>query len=240
MRKSYFITATNTDVGKTIFTATLTHWLRSCGIDAIPVKPVQSGQEGEQLAVDLKTISELTDLKFPEEELKLLAPYCYQDACSPHLASERDDLPPPSIEHIKSTIKILQSKHELLLVEGAGGALVPIDRARKLRIIDIIKELELETIVVALSGLGTINSTCLTIDALKNRGIVVAGFILNDTKINSGPEYITKDNIRTIEEFSGAPCLGLMPHMKDITPQAMNVAMDAMPKLKRLFDAEAK
>lgn len=235
MKKGYYITATNTERGKTFFTTALTLWLRENGINAMPMKPVQSGMEGAKIAPDLEYNFELNSINPDQEELKYLQPYCFTDPCSPHLAAERDDLPYPEIEHIKQCADVLFDKYECVLVEGAGGLFVPINREKKLCVIDTIKALDLEVILVAQSGLGTINDTCLSIFAMQQKGIKIAGFVFNDGDRNYGNDYIREDNPKMITTLTGVKYLGRVPYFETVDKDKILAAIDNMDELTELF-----
>lgn len=235
MSKGYFITATNTERGKTLFAAGLTLWLRENDINIIPMKPVQSGTEGSKIAPDLEYNFKITDINPTEEELKLIQPYCFSDPCSPHLAAERDNLPYPSINYIKDCAEKLLERYDMIIVEGAGGLLVPIDRKKKLYIIDLIKALDLDVILVAQSSLGTVNDTCLSIEALQKRNINIAGFIFNDWDKFYGDDYIRRDNSKVITEFTNVKYLGRMPYIENINKKNLLNVFDGMIELKNLF-----
>ena len=168
----FFITATNTDRGKTTITTALKLWLERQGYTCLAMKPVQTGmahaasnQPGCVLSPDLYTIysasygygQKPTQEEIVQElgpQLHLLQPYCYQAACSPHLAAELEEQPYASLSQIKQCAQILQRDHcDVLLVEGAGGLLVPINRNKEksLTMLDIAKELGLPVILISQS-----------------------------------------------------------------------------------------
>lgn len=235
MNKGYYITATNTERGKTLFTTGLTLWLRENGVNVMPMKPVQTGMEGAEIAPDLEYNFNITGIVPPSEDMKYIQPYCYQDPCSPHLAAERDGLPYPEIEHIKSCADVLSSKYECVLAEGAGGLFVPLNRDKNLCVIDSIKALDMEVLLVAQSGLGTINDTCLSIEALKNRGIKIAGFIFNDGDKAYGNDYIRDDNPKVISDLTNVKYLGRIPYLENINKGSLLGAFDELTELKKLF-----
>lgn len=237
-KKGYFITATNTERGKTIFTTGLTLWLHENSINAIPMKPIQSGMGKSIIAPDLEYIFKITNLNISESEMQLIQPYCYKDPCSPHLAAERNMLSYPSIDYIKQCVNTLQNKYQFVIAEGAGGLLVPIDRKKKLYIIDLIKSLDFDTILITQSGLGTINDTCLSIEALKNRGIKIAGFLFNDWGQSHHNDYIVNDNSKVIEEFTKTKYLGRIPYIENINKSNLLKIFNHLPNLHKLFKQE--
>lgn len=219
--KGYFVTGTDTDAGKTVASAAVLSILLSNGIDAVPVKPAQTGCEyiGEKLnAPDLDFTLKVTGLKIEESEKELLCPNKYEPACSPHLAAEMAD-EKIVLQDIVSSIKKLSLKHEQIVVEGAGGIMVPLNENEMM--IDLMCQLNLPVILVARPGLGTINHTLLSIEALRNRKLEVAGVLFCATKPLKG-DFIEKDNIKTIEKFGDVKIFGTIPfieNIQDILPQ---------------------
>jgi len=196
--KGIFIVGTDTDVGKTFITAGIISALRNKNIDAVPFKAVASGGP-----VDLDFFMKVC--KLPEE--RKYNTYCFQTPVSPHLASE--------IENIKIDLKVIQNDYQVLkdqaefvIAEGAGGLIVPIIRDQYY-IPDLIRDLELPVVLVARAGVGTINHTCLTIEALKSRNISVKGIILNQYS-GSDTEL---DNIKIIESLTNTPIIARVPNI---------------------------
>lgn len=213
--KGYFITGTDTDAGKTVASAAILSLLINRGIDAVPVKPAQTGCEnvGEKLnAPDLDFTLKITGLKIEEPEKELLCPNKYKPACSPHLAAEMAN-EKIILQDIVSSIKKLSEIHEQVVVEGAGGIMVPLNDNEMM--IDLMCLLELPVILVARPGLGTINHTLLSLQALRNRNIEVAGVLFCATKpLND--DFIEKDNIKSVEKFGDVRVLGTLPYIKNI------------------------
>jgi dethiobiotin synthetase len=219
MSKGFFITGTGTEVGKTIFTAGLACWLKSNGLDVIPMKPIQTGAQktlNGWIAPDLDYVLKIADIVPPEQELGKMRLFCYELACSPHLAARLAGGKYPKIQIIKNNLVDLQKNHDIVFVEGAGGIFVPINQ--KLTMLDLMKELDLPVILVATSSLGTLNHTLLSVLALKSRGIKIAGFILNDiTPVSEEDKYIREDNVRTLIKFSKEQYLGTLPYIPKLT-----------------------
>lgn len=151
-RKGFFITGTDTEVGKTIVTAALGLCLKQEGYDIGVMKPIQcSGDDAEFLKNTL-------DVSDPLEEIN---PYYTDEPLSPHIAFERANKEIHR-EEIIERYEQLKGNHDITLVEGAGGLLVPIQKDYCM--IDLIEDLDLEVVIVSRLGLGTINHTLLTID----------------------------------------------------------------------------
>lgn len=186
---TYFITGTDTDVGKTIVSALLTQQL-----DGFYWKPVQSGIIDIE---DKETVQKVGNIA-PERILPCA--YELREPLSPHEAARRDGVKIDLAKIIKPQV------NAPLVIEGAGGVFVPLNDHNLM--IDLIKQMDCEVIVVARSGLGTINHTMLTLHALQNYKIPVKGVVLN------GP--LNPDNKNAIEQFGKVRILGEIPYIEEL------------------------
>ncbi|KMY53036.1 hypothetical protein AC623_02710 [Bacillus sp. FJAT-27231] len=205
-----FITGTDTDAGKTITTLLLAHGLKERGVDVIPYKPVQSGAEwkdGEWKAPDVEMYHLLPDIQ--EEKLYT---YLFKKASSPHLAAEEEGAAIDE-EAIIEEIKERSSRPKLLLTEGAGGLYVPLNRKGRC-LIDVMEEVSLPVVIAARTGLGTINHTMLTIEAIKQRKLPIAGLVFSST--SPGEKDMEEDNMKVIYELSRIPIIGHIPFIEDL------------------------
>jgi len=205
-----FITGTDTGVGKTVVSAALLSVLRSCGVDAVPMKPVQTGAKragGRWRSPDLDFCLAMNGLQPDHLEYSQMAPYCFARACSPHLAAM---LTSRRIERrrVMSAFKALASRHAVVVAEGAGGAGVPLDRRHTM--LDLMTWLGLPVVLVARPGLGTLNHTWLTLQALRLARIRVLGVVFNAT-VPGRPGYIERNNIQTIARWGTVRVLGQLP-----------------------------
>ncbi|HFQ80814.1 MAG TPA: dethiobiotin synthase [Desulfobacterales bacterium] len=176
----FFITGTGTGVGKTMVAAILLS-----GLKYHYWKPIQSGMEEETDTSVIRRLSGLSPKYFIDEA------YCLPKAASPHISAAAEGV------EIEFTHLNLPAASPNIIVEGAGGLLVPINHNQLM--IDLISYLQLPVIIVAKSGLGTINHTLLSLEALHKRRIPVLGVIMNGT--------INNDNRRAIEEYGRSPVL---------------------------------
>ncbi len=212
--KGFFITGTDTGVGKTAITAALCHLLRSRGTDAVPVKPVQTGVAAGEPG-DLEHCLAVCGLKPDADELALMNPCRLGIPASPHLAAEaeRTAVDP---DHLQRCCRKLAGRHELLLVEGAGGLLVPLTRT--VSTLDLAVGLGLPLLVVARAGLGTLNHSLLTLRVAREAGLDVAALILNRAGPESGSEnerLIEADNARFIAQAGGVEVIGPLPYVPE-------------------------
>ena len=188
------VCGTDTDVGKTIVSA----WLVQ-GLKATYWKPVQSGLEG---GGDRERVRLLLNL--PSERL-LPEVYAFTQPVSPHWAAELDQQPLDP-----ERLKLPESSGHLV-VETAGGVMVPLTRSWLQ--IDQLKQWNLPIVLVARSGLGTLNHTLLTLEALRLRNLKVLGLILN------GPPHA--DNPDTLEQLGGVPVLAQLPPLQELNAEQL-------------------
>ena len=210
--KGYFISGTDTGVGKTAVAAALCHLLRGRGIDAVPVKPVQTGVADCEPG-DLEHCLAVCGFKPTAHELALMNPCRFRLPASPHLAAETEHTT-VDLAHLWRCCHELSGKHELLVVEGAGGLLVPL--TRKDSTLDFAVRLGLPLIVVARAGLGTLNHSLLTLRAAREAGLGVAAIILNRTGPEPGSEnerLIEADNARFIAQAGAVKVIGPLPYV---------------------------
>lgn len=171
--KNYFVTGIGTDVGKTVVAAILTE-----ALEADYWKPVQAGDLDNSDTIKVKNLISNTKTVFHPEAYQLTEPM------SPHAAAEIDNV------NIDINNIDIPNTNNNLIVEGAGGLMVPLND--KDLIIDLIKKLDLEVILVSQNYLGSINHTLLSIEVLKAKGIKIAGIIFNGEKNEATESYILK------------------------------------------------
>lgn len=167
MSNIVFVTGTDTEVGKTVLTALLLHHLRRRGIRALGMKPFCSGGTG-----DVKLIQSVQKGELSDDEVN---PFYFQDPVAPLVAARTSGRTIRLPEVIRA-IKHLAARCDVLIVEGAGGLLVPLGEGFTL--LDLIVGLGGSTIVVARNKLGTVNHTLLTCEALRRCGRTAAGVVL--------------------------------------------------------------
>ncbi len=189
------VCGTDTDIGKTIVSSLLVQ-----GLDATYWKPIQSGLED---GGDTKTICKLLQLP-PERSLP--EKYKFKAAVSPHWAAEKENR---IIDPKKLNLPLINKP---LIIETAGGVLVPL--TRNYLQIDLLKKWMIPVILVARSGLGTLNHTLLSIEALKNRGIPILGIILNGE--------LHPDNPKTLEEFGKVPIIAQLPKFEHLSARVLS------------------
>jgi dethiobiotin synthetase len=203
--KSLFITGTDTSAGKTFICGCLLDYFIRKGVNVGYQKWVSTGDTGR--AADLLFCEKAACL--PETDSNLQVPYSFTYPASPHLAAEKDGQTIHT-DVILAAFNKLRKQHDLLLVEGAGGVLVPL--RRDLLLADLVAQINIPALIVARSGLGTINHSLLTIEALRHRSIPVAGVVFTDTTEDID-ENLVADNMRIIAELGKVPVFGRMKHL---------------------------
>lgn len=190
------MTGTDTDVGKTVFAAAL-----ASTVGGHYWKPVQSGLDGGGDASAVAALGVPADRILPEA-------YRLTTPCSPHRSAEIDGV------EIDAERLTLPSTPGALVVEGAGGALVPL--TRRLLYADLFARWGAPVIVVARTSLGTINHSLLTIEALRARGVPILGIAFNGEA--------NEDSEAVIAEMGGVKRLGRLPHLPHLTPETLRAA----------------
>ena len=200
------ITGTDTDVGKTVFSAALMLGLETAKHKPHYWKPLQSGVTD---SVDTRSVQKLTGLS---DERFLSERYIFSEPLSPHRAAEIDEVE-IDIDDLRDTSKIPECDGTLI-IEGAGGLMVPITRENLQ--INLYKEWNIPMVLCTRTGLGTINHTLLSLEAIWSRGIPLKGLVF------IGEENL--DNIRTIAEFSEVKVLGHLPELPSLDETSLRLA----------------
>lgn len=213
--RGLFVTGTGTDAGKTVAAAGFLRLFRSRGIDAVPMKPVQTGarrdEDGTLSAPDLDRSLAAARLSPNAAERALMAPFLYEPACSPHLAARLYGRPVDP-DAILAAAEKLAARHDALVVEGAGGVLVPIDERRTMA--DLMARFGLPVVLVSPGGLGAINHALLSIEAIRSRGLRLLGVVMTETRpVPEVARYIHEDNARTIAEAGRTRILARIPYL---------------------------
>lgn len=206
--KGIFVTGTDTGVGKSIITGFLAKYLREKGYKVVTQKWVQTGS---RFSADINLHLKIMGISKGaiKDDLDCVCPYVFKLPASPHLAAKVENKK-IKIAKIKKSFKLLSSKFDFVIVEGVGGALVPI--GGKHLLIDIVKELSLPVLVVAQNKLGAINHILMTIEALKYRKIKILGIFFNNCKGQN--RLVLKDNPDIIRKMTKQNILGVLPWNK--------------------------
>ncbi|MCH9799181.1 MAG: dethiobiotin synthase [Methylophilaceae bacterium] len=197
MSKAFFVTGTDTEVGKTHVSCLLLKQYAAQGLKVIGMKPIAAGCElvnGEWGNEDVQKLIAASNVTAP---LDLINPYRFKEPIAPHLAAEKVGVT-IEIETIVSAFKQLQTMADVVIVEGAGGFLVPLNT--KANMADLAIALGLPTILVVGLRLGCINHSLLTVEAIKARGLALHGWVANHIDVEM---EVQKENIQTIAKQLG-------------------------------------
>jgi dethiobiotin synthetase len=212
--RALFVTGTDTEVGKTLIAAALLRGLRARGKRVAGMKPVASGcrvtPDGIVNDDALALIAEASE----PAPYRIVNPYAFVPAIAPHVAAieagTRIDM-----RELERAYRILAGLADVVVIEGAGGWLVPLDDKHALA--DFAKRVKSDVILVVGLRLGCLNHALLTAQAVERYGLKLAGWVANG--VQAGFER-SSDNIRALEERLKAPLLGVVPHRSGMTPAA--------------------
>ena len=207
--KSYFITGTDTGVGKTAITAALAACIKKLGIDVGVMKPIATGiqQKSDFKSSDVSILCHACGVDDSED---LVNPIFMPIPASPYDASKMLDIT-FNKEIIFEKFEKLKQKHKMLLVEGIGGIMTPL--SQDYFVADMIKQMNLETIIVTRSTLGTLNHTMMTVNTCHNYEIPIKGIIINNYDEKGSPAE--QNSPSTIHEITKIPILGTVPFVRD-------------------------
>ncbi|HTY21458.1 MAG TPA: dethiobiotin synthase [Geobacteraceae bacterium] len=210
--KGIFITGTDTGVGKTIVSSVMARILHERGVNVGVMKPVTSGclvENGRPKSEDAELLAWSAGIAEVSPDM---APYILKLPMAPAEAATRDGVK-IDFRLVASSFYRLADSHDFMIVEGAGGLMVPIAEGQL--IADLIKFVSLPVVVVARPGLGTVNHTLLTCFAARQLGIDVRGVVVNDYPESPGPAEESAP--RLIASLAGTLLLGLFPHQQGDT-----------------------
>jgi len=217
--RSYFVTGTDTGVGKTLATAALLRRLREAGISVAGMKPIAAGAiagpEGPANE-DAVLLQAEASVRHP---YAIVNPWLFEPAIAPHIAAAESDVTIDTAR-IVAAHERLSAGADVVLAEGAGGFLVPLDSKRSCAELPAL--LGMEVILVVGLRLGCLNHAFLTAEAIASRGLTLSGWIGNSID----PAFARRDaNLATLESRIAAPCLGIIPWMAkpDVTTAAASL-----------------
>jgi len=207
MGKAFFITGTDTGAGKTWSTVALMHYFKQQGLSVIGMKPVAAGCEwidGQLKNEDALLLQQHSSVALRYDEVN---PYAFEAAVSPHLAGIEN---PVQLERVLQAFDCLKKKADVIIVEGAGGWLAPLNNEND--IADLAEALNIPVILVVAIRLGCINHARLTFQAIQDRKIQCAGWIA--ACVDPGMKK-QAENIQTLKEKLTTPMLGVLPYVEE-------------------------
>ena len=227
--KQVFITGTDTDVGKTFVTAGISAALRKMGKDVGVMKPFAAGtpQRTGYKSEDVQLLSKAAQVNDAEE---LVNPYFFQIPASPFTATKNLGIE-FDLNIVLDRFKQLSSLHDILLVEGIGGIMTPI--LKDYFVTNLIKEMNLETILITSSRIGTVNHTIMTCNMCKNYRIKICGIIINTLDTDGYPINTLQ---RDLVELTNIPVIGSIPYMGDFDLEKLSQLITNNIDLKSIFN----
>jgi len=228
-----FVTGTGTEVGKTVVTAAVA----ALGGPRVAVlKPGQTGVSAAEPG-DVAEVVRLAGAHVTTAELAR-----YPEPLAPDTAARRAGLPAVRPEQVAKAVAGLATDHDLVLVEGAGGLLVRYDEdghtLADMAAATAALGIDVSTLVVAAAGLGTLNTTALTLEALRARRLPILGIVIGDWP--ESPDLAARCNLADLPAVAGVPLLGALPHGSAVAPGFRPVAAASLaPALGGTWDAAA-
>jgi dethiobiotin synthetase len=224
--QNLFVTGTDTGVGKTLVSAALLRCFRQRGLRVAGMKPVASGCESTPAGLRNEDALALQAESSTDWPYATINPFAYAPAIAPHVAANEAGIP-IDFETILARYATLAAVSDRVVVEGAGGWLVPL--AGRRTIADLAATLGLDVVLVVGLRLGSLNHAFLTADAIEARGLRLVGWVANTID----PAYDRLEaNLATLDERLPAPRLGLIPHGRpgDVTAAAAALDVTALPE----------
>ena len=205
MRAGFFVTGTDTGVGKTRSTCALLRAAARLGYSTIGMKPVAAGFERQGDVWRNDDVEALVAASSIKADRRLINPYALRNAVAPHIAAERQGvvlrIPP-----VRAAFETLAEQADVVLVEGVGGLVVPLDATHDMA--DMAVALGLPVILVVGMRLGCLNHAILTAEAIRYRGLSLAGWVAND--LGTGLAEF-EANLATLEAHLGSASLAVFP-----------------------------
>ena len=212
----YFITGTDTNVGKTVITLGLMQYLQQQGQTVAAMKPVASGCEMTPQGLRNDDAVQLQQQSSVQLDYDLINPYAFEPAIAPHIAAARCGVRIEP-EKIRLGYAGLAEQVDCVLVEGAGGWLVPLNDHSTMA--DLAVQLGLDTILVVGIRLGCLNHALLTVAAIQSSGLKLAGWVANC--LTSGQAEALDENINALKSRISAPLLGVVPTLGKVSAKTV-------------------
>ncbi|MCY3023013.1 MAG: dethiobiotin synthase [Planctomycetota bacterium] len=214
-----FVAGTDTDVGKSLVTCAIVRLLREQGMDVVGFKPVATGEVGGSWG-DAVALHEASGGCEPIEKI---CPQRFALPLAPTLAAAREGIE-PDMSLARGVLAHLCVRHTVVIVEGVGGILVPLDR--NTLVLDFAAQIGFPVLVVCRAGLGTINHTLLTVREIERCRLPVAGIIMNSTSAQDAP--LAQGAKEEIERISGNKVIAVIPYLgQESDPEAPRLALVA-------------
>jgi len=201
---NYFVTGTDTGVGKTLISCALLHGFAAQGKLVAGMKPVAAGCNADGQNEDALQLLAAGNVVV---SYGLINPYCFRSAIAPHIAARHDGVE-IQFSHITESYQKLAALSDVVIVEGAGGLLVPLNEQQDSA--DLVLELGLPVILVVGMRLGCLNHALLAVEAVTARGLTLAGWVAN---VIDADMIFAQENVAALQQRIVAPLLGVVPYL---------------------------
>lgn len=212
-KSSYFVTGTDTGVGKTLVTAALLRAFAKTGLRVTGMKPIAAGAElinGELWNEDVAMLAAASNTNLPRE---LTTTYLLREPAAPHIAAQLEHVS-LDMQQLLDCYQQIAQQSDSVIVEGVGGFCVPIND--EVDTADLAVQLGLDVVMVVGLRLGCINHAMLTAEAIKARGLNLVGWVANQIDVNMSHQQA---NLQALEQRLPAPLIGVVPWMAAVSAQ---------------------
>jgi dethiobiotin synthetase len=209
-QRFFFVTGTDTEIGKTLVASTLVYAMTQRGWKSVGMKPVAAGaelQNGVWCNEDVQALKAVSNLKEVNELDQFINPYLFKLPAAPHIAAEQEQRA-IEVDHIVQSYRQLSNLADAGVVEGVGGFRVPLNDEEDSA--DMAQLLNLPVVLVVGMRLGCISAALLTAEAIKARGLTLAGWVANSAQHEMN---FLQENLVALRQRLGAPYLGCIPYL---------------------------
>lgn len=205
-QRAMFVTGTDTDAGKTYISAALLRHFAAQSLRVVGMKPVASGATEVHGVLHNSDVTQLRQASNVQADMRWINPYCFAPAIAPHIAAQQAGVT-IDLQQIKQAYEQLCGMADVVVVEGAGGWLVPLNGQQT--IADLAQLLDIPIVLVVRIRLGCINHALLSVADIQRRGLTLLGWVANCME-DEMP--VMQENIATLQQLIAAPCLAVVGH----------------------------
>jgi len=216
----YFVTGTDTEIGKTLVSCTMLYALAQQGLRAAPMKPVAAGAEWRDGAWRNEDVDQLADASNVALPIELTTPYLLREPAAPHIVAAQENVQ-IDLDHILSCYRQVAAAADAVVVEGVGGFRVPLTDTADTA--DLAQQLGLPVVLVVGMRLGCLSHALLTAEAIAARGLKLAGWVAN--VVDPAMRYGV-DNVEALTARLPAPMLGTVPRLASPLPSLAATHLD--------------
>ena len=216
----FFITGTDTEIGKTVVSSLLIRQLVNAGHKVLGMKPIASGCEKTQDGWFNEDVASLMQAANVELPVDLINRYHFEPAIAPHIAAEQEDIQ-IALDDIVADYRQCSKQADYVIVEGVGGWQVPLNKQQS--VADLAQQLGLPVVLVVGVRLGCINHALLTVQSIRSQGIKLAGWVANCCE----PDAVCiQENITSLQNRISEPMLGVVPYMQTESLKEVEAKLD--------------